>query len=95
VKVSIVCIREELERLPYTRATEENIGCLATASELCVKVLVPGEDPSKRPGLYFEADALEVWTCNLQGHLLYYLARQPLPQPNPGSFNHQYLTRLT
>jgi hypothetical protein len=86
VEVSIVCIREALERFPYVRATEENIGCLATAPELCVKVLVPEEDPSKRLGLYFEADALEVWTCNLQGRLLFYLVREPLPQPKSRIF---------
>jgi Uma2 family endonuclease len=63
-----------------SRAREENASepvVLERAPEICVEILSPSHRASEieeKRVLYFEAGAQEVWICNLNGQLTFYLA---------------------
>jgi Uma2 family endonuclease len=49
---------------------------LSTAPDICVEVLSPSNSPSEideRRALYFDAGASEVWICNLDGSISFFL----------------------
>ena len=50
---------------------------LARAPEICVEILSPSNTPSEideRRALYFDADATEVWICNLDGSITFFVS---------------------
>ena len=63
-----------------SRAREENASepvVLERAPEICVEIISPSHRASEieeKRVLYFEAGAQEVWICNLNGQLTFYLA---------------------
>ena len=51
--------------------------CLTRSPEICVEVLSPSNseaEMSEKRALYFEAGASEVWFCDEQGNLIFWLA---------------------
>ncbi len=53
---------------------------LVAAPEICVEVLSPSNtrnEIEEKRRLYFEAGAREVWICERDGHLLFFLAAAP------------------
>ena len=64
------------ERLQRSR--KEQI--LTLAPEICVEVLSPRnrkDEIEEKVALYFEAGADEVWICDLEGKMLFFLAEEP------------------
>ena len=65
-----------LERL--ARSRKRNV--LTIAPEICVEVLSPSNlrrEMEEKKRLYFEAGAEEVWICDMEGRLFFYLASAP------------------
>jgi Uma2 family endonuclease len=62
-----------------SRERRERIGrrlSLAAAPEICVEVLSPGNSPREmtdKKALYFQAGATEVWFCDGEGRMTFYL----------------------
>ena len=59
---------------------EQNHSACATAPEICVEVLSPGNTDAEmahKRHLYFDAGAIECWTCDLEGRMSYYTADEP------------------
>jgi Uma2 family endonuclease len=67
------------------RAQElRSASCLVHAPEVCVEVLSPSNTPSEiaeKIRLYFEAGALEVWTCDQDGILEFQFSQHPKVRP--------------
>ena len=56
-------------------AIGENI-CLTRAPEICVEVLSPDNtrrEMQEKKALYFAADAIEVWFCDRQGRMKFFV----------------------
>ena len=56
--------------------------CLTRSPEICVEVLSPSNseaEMSEKRALYFEAGASEVWFCDEQGNLIFWLASTDEP----------------
>ncbi len=50
------------------------------APEICVEVMSPRNTPAEMQAkrqLYFDAGAIECWTCNLTGQMTYYSSNEP------------------
>ena len=64
--------------LAPARAQELDTGpCLIRAPEICIEVLSPSNsqlEMAEKRALYFEAGAAEVWTCDLDGSIMFHLA---------------------
>jgi Uma2 family endonuclease len=60
------------------RAVRKNV--LIEAPEICVEILSPTntrQEIEHKKGLYFESGADEVWICDLQGHMIFFLKHAP------------------
>ncbi len=60
----------------YQQAKADGAMALRIASEICVEFLSPsnsGEEMRIKRALYFEAGAEEVWLCNLDGSMCFYM----------------------
>ena len=54
---------------------------IETAPEICVEVVSPSNTDAEmrhKRKLYFEAGAIECWTCDPQGQMQYYTADEPM-----------------
>jgi Uma2 family endonuclease len=63
--------------LEPNREAEIESTCLTRSPEICVEVLSPSNseaEMSEKRALYFEAGASEVWFCDEQGNLIFWLA---------------------
>jgi len=61
-------------------AWPRSTNCLVRAPEVCVEVLSASNTPgeiSEKIGLYFEAGAQEVWTCDQDGTLEFHFSTPP------------------
>ena len=61
-------------------ATVKGRSAFETAPEICVEVLSPDNTPAEmreKRQLYFEAGALEFWTCDLDNRMTFHLADEP------------------
>ena len=56
--------------------------CFLQAPEICVEVVSPSnskEEIEEKIALYFDARAEEVWVCNLEGFMIFYLKPDKRP----------------
>jgi Uma2 family endonuclease len=59
-----------------------NQTCFPTSPEICVEVLSPGNTEAEireKMALYFDAGALEVWTCSESGTMCFFRAGEAEP----------------
>ena len=57
--------------------------CFLRAPEICVEVLSPRnskEEIDEKIALYFDARAEEVWVCNLEGFMIFYVKPDKRPK---------------
>ncbi|MEM7010894.1 MAG: Uma2 family endonuclease [Verrucomicrobiota bacterium] len=56
------------------------LSCFPTAPEICVEVISPSNTSTEieeKRNLYFQAGAEEVWICDLEGKMIFYLKGDP------------------
>jgi Uma2 family endonuclease len=81
--------------LSLERHRSQTGNVFSVAPEICVEIISPSNTPEEintKIGLYFEAGALEVWTCDLSGKMTFHGADETLTAsklvPNfPGQIN--------